>query len=217
MKLKLNDVVRWLIISDLIFYTGWGLMSPIFAVFLKDTIGLSIAVVGIAAAVQLIVRIVRIPFGIYLDDSNSGSKKFNFMFFGLLIMAIVPLGYMFSTNQWHIYILQAILGIAASATTAGFTSIFTRHMDKGKESTEWGIDATAVTLGPGIAGAVGGIAVAWYGFNAVFIAVAVIGVIGTLTLLVVRRKILECDGCNKPDRNKIYHAREVHRLKHKLH
>jgi len=195
MKIKLNKIIKYLIYSDLVFYTGWGLISPIFAIFIIDNIiGGSALVVGIAAAVNLIIRsLLRVPFGICADKSQR--KAYYFMFFGLLIATLIPLGYIISRNPWHVYILQGVLGAALAMSTAGWTGIFAKYMDKGKESTEWGIDAVAVGVGPGIAGALGGLAVTYFSFNLVFVAVAVIGLIGTAVLLIVKKDVLkEKDG-----------------------
>lgn len=209
MKLKLNKIVSYLIYSDLVFYTGWGLISPIFAIFILDSItGGNAFVVGMAAAVHLIVRsLLRVPFGMAADKSQK--KSFYFMFFGLLIAAFVPLGYLISKTAFQIYTIQAVLGASLAMSTAGWTCIFSRHMEKGKESTEWGIDAVAVGLGPGIAGAVGGAAVTFIGFNAVFIAVSVLGLIGVILLLFIRKEIL----CSPLIRGKIFTKHEQRRIK----
>ena len=210
MVLKLNKVVKYLIYSDLVFYTGWGLISPIFAIFiLNNIIGGSVLVVGIAAAINLIVRsVVRIPFGMWADKSQS--KAFNFMFWGLLISSFIPLGYIFSNSPWHIYILQALVGIGLALSTAGWTGIFSRYLDTGKESTEWGIDAVAVGIGPGIAAAVGGVAVTYFSFTWVFIAVSVMGLIGSFLLLIVKKDILRN---GKTKNGRLFVQREVRRIK----
>jgi MFS family permease len=191
MNLKLNKIVKYLIYSDLIFYTGWGLISPIFAIFLIDSIvGGTAFVVGLAAAINLISRsLLRVPFGMAADRSQK--RAYRFMFWGLLICAIIPLGYIFSRYPWHIYILQVIFGSAAAMTTAGWTSIFAKYMDRGKESTEWGIDAVAVGIGPGIAAVIGGLAVDYFSFNWVFVAVTIVGLIGVFLLLVVKKDVLK--------------------------
>jgi len=191
-KIKLNKIVKYLIYSDLVFYTGWGLISPIFAVFiLKSIIGGSALVVGIAASINMIVRsIFRIPFGMCTDKNNR--TAFAFMFWGLLLTAFIPIGYFYSSHAWHIYALQAILGMSLAMSTAGWTTIFSRHLDKGKESTEWGIDAVAAAgIGPGIAAAVGGVAVTYFSFKAVFLASSIIGLIGASILLAVKAECIK--------------------------
>ncbi len=190
MNLKLNKIIKYLVLSDLIFYTGWGLISPIFAIFVLDSIiGGTAFVVGLAAGINLIVRsVLRIPFGMYADKSQKIS--YYLMFYGLLISALVPIGYIYSNLPRHLYILQAILGASLAMSVAGFTCLYSRHMDKGKESTEWGVDAVAVGIGPGIAGILGGLALTYFNFNVVFIGVAFLGLIGAFALLIIKKEIL---------------------------
>jgi len=95
-------------------------------------------------------------------------------------------------------------------STAGWTCIFARHTDKRKESTEWGVDAVAVGLGPGIAAAVGGLLVTYFSFNYVFIAVGVLGIIGTLLLLIVKKNIIRAP--YMPD-GRLFTSYESRRLK----
>lgn len=207
--MKLNRIIKYLVYSDLIFYTGWGLISPIFAVYILQSIaGGSVFVVGMAAAVHLVTRsLLRVPFGIQADKSQK--KAYWCMFWGLLIASFIPAGYILSENQWHIYLLQAVLGSSLAMSTAGWTGIFTKHMDKGRESTEWGVDAVAVGLGPGIAGALGGAAVTFFDFNSVFLAVGVIGVTGALLLLAVKKDILR----HGSGSGRLFVPHEIRRLK----
>ncbi len=221
MKIKLNKIIRFLIYSDLVFYTGWGLLSPIFAIFIINSIaGGTAFVVGIASAINLIIRsVVRIPFGMAVDSNKDHKKAYLFMVLGLFISALIPFGYIYAKLPWHIYVLQGILGISLAMSTSGWTGIFTRHMDKGKESTEWGIDAVAVGLGPGIAGAVGGLAVTYFSFNLVFIAVGILGLMGVALLFFIKK-----DTLHKHKETRAYSARkilvnerEVRRLKKRIH
>jgi len=210
MDIHLNKIIKYLIYSDLIFYTGWGLISPIFAIFILNSIGGGNAfVVGMAAAVHLIIRsVLRVPFGIQVDKGTQ-KRAFAYMFTGLLAASFVPLGYILAKNAWHIYLLQAILGISLALSTAGWTGIFAKHMDRGKESTEWGVDAVAVGLGPGIAGAIGGLSVSYFGFFWVFVAVSVLGLAGAILLLFIKKDILN----TSIQTGKVFTARELRRAK----
>ena len=211
--IKLNKIIKYLIYSDLIFYTGWGLISPIFALFLVEGLKLTALAVGMSSAVNLIVRsLLRIPFGIAVDRHHNQRKAFNYMFFGLLIAAFVPIGYLYASTPMHIYVLQAILGASLSMSTAGWTMLFSRHMDKGKESTEWGVDAVAVGIGPGIAGILGGWAVTYFSFGFVFASVAFIGVVGVLLLLFIKKDIVRDKKTNTPSQS-IALSYELRRMK----
>jgi len=191
MKLKFNKIVKYLILSDLIFYAGWGLITPIFAIFIVNNIqGGTILIAGIASSIYWVLKsVLRVPIGIFLDKHKGEKDDYFFLVFGLLIAALIPFGYIFSKLPWHIYVLQTIYAIGMAMSLSGWSAIFTRHIDKGKEATEWGLDATSYGIGTGVAAAVGGLAVTKFGFNPVFIAVGIMGLIGVVLLLGIRNKI----------------------------
>lgn len=180
-----NKVIKILILSDLIFWSGWGLISPIFAVFVVEKIqGGNVAVVGIATAIYWILKsFLRIPIGIFLDNRPGEEDDFWFLFFGLIITSLVPFGYLMASYPWHIYLLQILFAIGMAMALAGASAIFTRHIEKGKEATEWGLDATLVGLGIGIAGALGGLIAASFGFGSLFILVGISGIISAVVLI----------------------------------
>ena len=95
MNIKLNKIIKYLIYSDLVFYSGWGLISPIFAIFLLENIvGGSALVVGMAAGINLIMRsLLRVPFGIYADKSQR--VAYHLMIWGFLISGMIPLRYIY--------------------------------------------------------------------------------------------------------------------------
>ncbi len=200
MKLKINNVVKYLVLSDLIFFAGWGLITPIFAIFVLNNIqGGSIFVVGVASAIYwILASILRIPFGILLDNCKGERDDYFFLLTGLFIASLIPFGYIFAKFPWHIYILQAIYGVGMSMSLSGWPAIFTRHIDKGKEATEWGLDATSVGLGTGISAIIGAWAVTKFGFNPVFIAVGLIGLVGVFLLLFIRKDMKKGPNHSRP-------------------
>ena len=131
----------------------------------------------------------RIPIGIFLDNRPSERDDYWFLVTGFFLAALVPLGYIFTYCVWHLYLLQIINAVAMAMGLSGWQAIFARHIDKGKEATELGLDATSVGLGIGISGAVGGWVAMQFGFNALFIGVSVIGLIGVAILLYLKNDI----------------------------
>lgn len=190
-KIKINKVVKTMIQADLIFVSAFGLIAPIFAIFITDQIkGGDIKVVGFAAAIYWILQsLPQIPIGKYLDKNVGEKDDFYFVIGGYFLAALAPLGYIFSSLPWHIYVLQALYAIGMSMALPGWAAIFTRHIDKGKEAFEWSLESTAMGLGAGITGAIGGILASKFGFNIVFIIVAIGALLGTLLLFTIYKHI----------------------------
>ena len=192
---KINKVIKILTYSDIVFFSATGFIAPIFAIFLTGQIkGGDIKVVGFAAAFYWIVKsILQIPIASYLDKRKGEKDDFYFMAIGLFLASIVPFGYILSSLPWHIYVFQCLLGVGMAMNLPAWCAIFTRHIDKGKEAFEWSIRSTGLGLGTGIAGAVGGIAVATIGFERLFVMVGILGFIGAFLLLAIKNSIYPRD------------------------
>lgn len=77
--LRPNKIIKHLILADLAFWTGWGLINPIFAIFIeKRIVGATPLVVGLASAAFWFSRsLFRVPIGL-LVDSLPGKKMIIF-------------------------------------------------------------------------------------------------------------------------------------------
>jgi len=190
-KFSINKVVFFLIKADFWFFSALGLVAPIFAVFLTEKLqDGSIKVAGFAVAIYWITKsIFEIPVAKYLDKHKGERDDLIFLVAGYFVVALIHFGYTFATLSWHIYILEFIYAIAMALAMPGWSAIFTRHIDKGKESFDWSIEHVAYSIGTGIAGALSGIIVMRFGFNAVFIIAGVIAIIGALTPLFVLKDV----------------------------
>jgi predicted MFS family arabinose efflux permease len=190
-KVKINPIVKILVWSDLVFWLGWGLIGPVFAIFILQNIeGGSAAVAGFATAVYWILKsILRIPIGLFLDSFDGEKDDYWFMTGGLFVAALIPFGYIYASQPWHLYLLEAVHAAAMAMSLSGWSAIFSRHLDKGKEATEFGLDATAVGLGTGISGALGGLAVTYFSFRQVFAVTGFLGLLGALLLLFLREGV----------------------------
>ena len=175
-----NKTIRILVFTDFIINSGWGLLSPVFAVFLLGSIeGGDASVAGIAAGTYFIIKsVAQIPIGKHLDKNHGEKDDFWFMVGGMALVGLVPLGYLVAYLPWHIYVMQAIFGIGMSLTVPSWGGIFTRHMDKGKEAETWGFESSSLGLGMGVAGIVGGLVAKTLGFTPLFISVSVLNFIG---------------------------------------
>jgi len=83
--MKINKIVKYLILSDIAFFTGWGLVSPIFPIFVLDRIqGGTALVVGTATAIYWIVKaLLEFPVGTLLDKHAGEKDDYFFLVSGL--------------------------------------------------------------------------------------------------------------------------------------
>lgn len=191
-----NKIIRVLIISDLAIAFSIGLIAPLLAIFVIQSIeGGTVQVVGFSVAIFWIVKsILQIPIGNYLDRNHGEKDDYWFLVIGTFASGLVPLFFIFINEVWQLYLLQALYAIALAIAIPPWGAIYTRHIDKGKEAKTWSVDSSALGIGAGIAGAVGGVIVTKMGFPALFIGVFILGMISTIILLTMRKNILPRSG-----------------------
>ena len=191
MHLKLNKVIKYLIFSDFVFWGAIGLFQPIFAIFIvKNIIGGTTLVVGIAAAIYWVLKsLMNIPIGLFLDRHIGERDDYWFLVNGEIIASIAPLAFIFCRLPWHLYMVQAFYALGMAMVTSSWQAVFTRHIDKGKEATEWSIDNTFYGTGTGICGLAGGWAAAHFGFIPVFIGTSILSFMSLLLVLALRGSI----------------------------
>lgn len=189
--MKINKIVKYLIMSDLAFWSGWGLITPVFAIFVNSNIiDGSAIVVGLAYGIYWTVKsIFQYPIGLSLDRNKGDKDDYTFLVFGFLIAALIPVGYAFSEHAWQIYVLQFFYGIAMAMAIAGWRALFTRNIDKGQESSQWSLDDALLGFGQGIFGLVSGLSVFYFGFKITFLVCALFGIVSVLCLLALRKDI----------------------------
>jgi len=192
---NLNRVIRILITSDFLLQSGWGLVGPIFAIFLTGQIqGGNLKMVGFVAAVYWITKSIVQPFFARRLDKNVGEKDdLFFLVFGMFVANLIPLGYVFSFLPWHIYALEFLRGLAMAWVVPSWSAIFTRHIDKGREAFSWSIESTGIGFAAGIAGAVGGWMASVLGFKIIFLLVSFFGLISSSLLLAIQPYIFPRD------------------------
>lgn len=187
--LNFNPVIRWLTISDVVLAASAGLLAPIFAIFVTDYIpGGNIQVAGIAATIFLLTKsLVQIPAAGLVDKIKGELDDFWVLLIGTIAMSIIPLLYIFINSVMMLYLIQFINGLVTAFTFPSYMAIFTRHIDKSKEGTEWGAYFTLTDLSSAATGAIGGTIALYVGFVWVFIGVSAVSLIGSLALLFIHQ------------------------------
>jgi len=187
-----NKVIRLLILSDVFLNMAFGLMAPVFAIFILQEIeGGDAGVAGIAAGIYWILKsFLQIPIGKWLDLYRGEKDDYNAMILGMVISSFTPLGFLFISQSWHLYALQMLMAIGMALVIPSKTAIFTRHIDKEKEAQTWGLQSSSLGFAAGIAGIVGGLVANAFGFSALFILVGLLSFLSTTLLILIRNDII---------------------------
>jgi len=183
----MNKTIKLLMISDIFVLTGFGLIAPILAIFIKENlVGGTIFSAGLATTIFVITKsMVQLPFSKYVDKHDD---KLKWLIIGLFITSTVPFLYIFATNIKMIYIAQIIYGVGSGLAFPTWLGLWSRNLDKKQESFEWSLYSTLVGLGTAVTAAIGGAIAQFIGFNTTFIIVGILSIIGSLILFKLKVK-----------------------------
>lgn len=179
--------LKLLLLSSSLFTLAGGLFGPIYAVFVEQiggdllTAGSAYAAFAIAAGV-LIVLISK------WEDHFKHQEKL--VVAGFVFSCLGFLGYLFIRQPWHLFVVQIVFGLGEAVGTPAYDGLYSRHLDKGKFASEWGLWEGMRWIVTAIAAAIGGFMANLYGFRFLFGIMFVISLIGLITslFLVVKKK-----------------------------
>lgn len=184
----MHPIVFYLLTADIFIISGFGLIDPIFAVFLTDKIeGMTLTAVGVASSIFLVSKsVVQLPFARHVDTHND-ANDLKWLLRATTIVMLVPLLYIAAENVYHVYLIQLVYGLGSGIVYATWLGLWSLHLDKGKESFEWSMHSTLTSVGTAVAATMGAVIAEAYGFNTLFIIVSALSLGGVLLLLHLQR------------------------------
>lgn len=168
-------------VSDIFYFTGYGLINPIMAIFINSYIpGGSIFAAGLASTLFFVTKCaVQLPFSRYVDSHDD---KVRWLLVGAFFVALVPFLYIFARNVYWIYAAQVLQGLGSGVAYPTWVGLWSTHLDKKKESFEWSLYSTSVSLGMGLTALAGAAVAEFIGFRYTFALVGMLAFFGWLVL-----------------------------------
>lgn len=189
---KLPRLVRDFVLADFVLLAGWGLMGPIFSIFIVEQIaGATLVTVGVTAAIYWLVKsVIQIPIAEYLDRTDGEKDDFAVLLGGLVLSGVAALLFTLVDTVSKLYAVQFLHSIAFGMYVPSWSAIFSRHLDKNKYALSWSLDSTAIGLASGVTGFIGAAIANRYGFTSVFLAAGALSFLSALVIFFVPDLIL---------------------------
>lgn len=189
---KVNRIVKYFVMADLLFFAGWGFVSPIFSVFVVEEIeGATLVAVGISAAVYWFSRsLIQPPLANMLDKMKGEKDDLYALMLGLFFAGVSAFLFALVETVYQLYALQILHGLALGVYHISWRAIFARHLDKERQAFDWSLDSAAI----GIAVAVTSFAGSWlastFGFDITFIVAGALSMASVLIIFLVPDLVL---------------------------
>jgi MFS family permease len=186
-SLKLNPVVRNFILSDMILFSGWGLVSPIFSVFvLEDIAGATLVTIGINTGIYWLVRsCIQLPLAGIIDRVKGEKDDFYILVVGLLLISTAAFAFTTAETIRSLWIIQVIYAAGFAFYASSWSAIFSRHLDPNRVAFSWSLDSTGLGITSGITGLLGGILAERYGFSMIFIITGLMSLASAIIIFIV--------------------------------
>ncbi len=182
--IRFNAVIKRFVWADLVWLSGWGLLSPIFAVFVLDQIPeATVITIGIAAAIYWILKsIIQIPVAIAIDRTVSERDDYLVLVVSLMLAGLTSFSYVLVHTVWQLYLVEVLHAISFALYIPAWNGIFTRHLDPDHRALEFALDSGAVGIATGIAGLLGSIVMQAFGFQVIFVTTAILSFISAIII-----------------------------------
>ena len=183
----MNRTIKLLMISDIFVLTGFGLIQPILAIFINEgVVGGTIFTAGVASTLFLVTKsLVQLPFARYVDGSL---KKTRWLILGTVLIAIVPVMYIFIDHIYQVYLAEVLYGIGSGLAYPTWVCLWSRNLNPGSEGFEWSIYSTSTGLGTAATAAAGAAIASVAGFAATFVLTGLMCLVGCGILLFLDRE-----------------------------
>src|SRR3989338_8737625 len=114
MSQRISRAIIILTWADILIFSGFGLIMPLFAVFITGNIqGAGVTTVGFYTAIYWLAKsFFQVPVAWYLDKVEGEYDEFYAMVTGYLIWSATAFGYILVGQVWHIYLLAVLAGLA---------------------------------------------------------------------------------------------------------
>jgi len=190
---EINPIIRLLILSDFLVIGAFGLITPIFALYITDFIeGATVETVGIAMTIYLATRSVgQLPVGIIIDRIKGQRDDILILAVSSFGFVLVAFAYLFIETVPQLFAAQFMYGLFSAAAYPSWSTLFTRAIDPGKEGFEWSAYQTVVDLGTAATAAIGSFVAASFGFEIIFMLMAFFATLGGFAVLWAKRIMFE--------------------------
>ena len=175
--MKLSKTTRILLWGANIWFFGEGMLGPLFAVFAEKVGGDILDITWAWATYLMVTGIVYIIVGKIINGKNYKAKV---MIAGYALNALLTFGYLFVSNPWQLFTVQAGLGIAEALGTPAWDALYAKNIKEDHDTYAWGMATGQSQIVTGIAIVCGGLIAHYYSFNALFITMGCIQVLATV-------------------------------------
>jgi len=186
-----NIFVKSVITSETIFWASQNLFGPIFAIFVTNEIsGGNIETAATAISIYWVVRILLELFSTIFFNKPKESIRLLLVIIGFLICGIAQLFFIKADSMLSILIIYSFIGVGIGLASPQRNALFSSHIDKNQETTEWGAYDIIVFTGIALSTTLGGFIATQYGFKTLFLVSGILCLVSIIPYILLLIKLI---------------------------
>lgn len=184
LTIGMNDAVKAFISSEVLLWSAWNFVIPIFSVLIVENIpGGSIQVAAYAFTSYLISRMIFELLASQRINHLSTAQRAIIDIAGMVVLSLAYLALAIQPTIQMLFIFYIAVGFGFGISSPAKLSLFSSNLQKDTEARVWGIYDVAILMGMAIATSVGGFIATQYGFQALLLLSAAVNIIGVTPYL----------------------------------
>ncbi len=187
MKKPFNKAIRILLTTNGFILIASAMLAPIYALFVEEIGGDLLSASYAFAVFAFVAGVTTLFSGKYADKLKNNSR---IMVFGYGLIGLGFLGFTLVSSVVGLLIIQVVIGIGHAVYSPAFDAAYSEHLDTRKSGREWGA-WEAINYFTAAAGAIlGGLFVTLFGFDAMFIIMALLCFMSAAYIFRLPKRIL---------------------------
>lgn len=187
MERLFNKAIRILLVTNGFILIAGAMLGPIYAIFVEKIGGDLLDASYAFGVFALTAGIVTFVSGKYADRLKENEL---IVVFGYGIMGMAFFGYTLVNSIWSLLVVQVIVGLGQAIYSPAFDVLYSKHLDSQKIGTVWGTWEALNYFTTAIGAVAGGLLVTFFGFNTMFVMMALLCFASAVYIFRLPRKVL---------------------------
>jgi len=186
-KLFFNKALRILLSTNALILISGAMLGPIYALFVEK-VGGDLMDASIAGGLFALAAGLTTLFSGKLSDKVKENELI--IVIGYIIMGVGFLLYIAVNSILFLFIVQVISGLGNAVYAPAFDAVYSKHLDGHKSGTQWGAWESMNYFSTAIGAIIGGAIVTLFGFNTLFVVMALLCFGSGTFIYLLPRKVL---------------------------
>lgn len=186
-RLLFNKALKILLSTNAMILMAAAMVGPIYALFVEK-VGGDLMDASIAGGIfAFVAGIVTLLSGKYSDKIKENEL---IIVLGYTIVGVGFILYFWVSSVIFLFIVQAIIGLGEAIYSPAFDAVYSKHLDGHKSGTQWGAWESMYYFTTALGAIIGGALVTIFGFQVLFIIMAVLCFGSALYIYSLKRSAL---------------------------